>query len=362
MKQIGAFAGRSCRPKKMKKIGFALLFVTMLGCLASASAQLTGYGVDLDEPVAAGGQASGELAELNEAINRLQRARAFETTALQKEVDDLRIELRSSGQLKFTKITYPSTDGLMIPAYLFEPLASGRYPAIVEVHGGQHGSVSSRSLARITAWVQSGYVVLAPDYRGSSGYTEDYYATADYGGREIDDMLAAVDYLEALPSVLPGRAGIIGASHGGYNALMAVIRYPDRFRVAVDLFGPTDLVYRLTAKPEENANTDSGDVAYFAKMVGHTIDEAPELYRQRSPRFLAERIKVPLLILHGDKDQVVDVKESLWLVEALQQAGNKQFQYVILEGANHGWPAELWQPGYARAKAFLDKYLRQHDP
>ena len=93
-------------------------------------------------------------------------------------------------------------------------------------------------------------------------------------------------------------------------------------------------------------------------VKGKTIDEAPELYKERSPRYLADRIRVPVLILHGDADPIVDVKESLWLVEALQAAGNTQFEYAILEGANHGWPAELWQKGYEQARAFLDKHLR----
>ncbi len=336
-----------------------LLVAALTGMAGFANAQPAGYGVDVDASFDAGAHEAGPIAALEEEINRLNRARAFEKTALKKEIDDLRIELRSLGQVKFRKISYRSTDGLMIPAYLFEPLTLGQYPGIIDVHGGQHGTVTSRSLQRTIDWVQSGYVILAPDYRGSSGYSESYYKKADYGGKEIDDMIAAVDYLESLSSVREGHIGIIGGSHGGYNALMAVIRYPDRFQVAVDLFGPTDLVYRLTATPGENANTKPADVEYFASMVGKTIDEAPELYEQRSPRYLADRIKVPLLILHGDKDQVVNVQESLWLIEALEKSGNTQFEYEIIKGANHGFPAALWQPGYERAKAFLDRYLSE---
>ncbi|MFQ5641078.1 MAG: alpha/beta hydrolase family protein, partial [bacterium] len=146
--------------------------------------------------------------------------------------------------------------------------------------------------------------------------------------------------------------------HGGYNSLMAIIRYPDRFKAAVDLFGPTDLIFRLTSTPEENANTAAGDVAYFAKMVGKSIHEAPELYKERSPRFLAHLIKVPLLILHGDIDQIVNKKESLWLVEELKKSGNKQFEYGILKDGKHGWPRHIWNSGYRRCKDFFDRYLR----
>ncbi len=347
-------------PERTRRRGFdpirGLLLAGILFA-AAAQAQFTGYGMDFPDPVEVDRDSPAAIDELAAEIDRVKRDAVFEKTALQKEIDDLRFELRSAGKVRFQKVAYRSTDGLSIPAYLFQPLTEGTYPAIIDVHGGQHGSVASRSLDRIIDWVQSGYVILAPDYRGSSGYSESYYRKADYGGKEIGDMLAAVDYLESLPTVQAGHIGIIGGSHGGYNSLMAIIRYPDRFRAAVDMYGPTDLVYRLTATPEQNANTAADDVEYFASMVGKTIDEAPELYRQRSPRYLADRITVPLLILHGSKDQVVNVQESLWLIDALKKAGNTQFEYQIIEGANHGWPAELWRSGYARAKAFLDRYL-----
>lgn len=331
-----------------------LLTLFMVG---TANAQLSSRGIDFEPAVDASRHEDGPIAALEEEINRLNRSTAFDKAALQKEIDDLRIELASRNVVRFRKVSYRSTDGLMIPAYLFEPLTPGRYPAIVELHGGQHGTVSSRSLPRTIDWVQSGYVILAPDYRGSSGYSESYYNKADYGGKEIDDMLAAVDYLEAQPSVLKGHIGIIGGSHGGYNALMSIIRYPERFRAAVDLFGPTDLVYRLTATPGENANSAPGDVEYFATMVGKTIDEAPELYEERSPRYLADHIKIPLLILHGENDRIVKSQESLWLVEELEKSGHTDFEFKIIEGANHGWPAELWQPAYEYARLFLDRYL-----
>ena len=265
---------------------FMLLAAASISMAGGVQAQPAGVGMKATQPFKVDGHEAGPIAALEDEINRQNRTAAFEKKALQKEIDDLRIELRSRGQVKFQKVTYRSTDGLMIPAYLFEPLTPGVYPAIIDVHGGQHGTVTSRPLQRTIDWVQSGYVILAPDYRGSSGYSESYYNKADYGGKEINDMIAAVDYLESQPSVIEGRIGIIGGSHGGYNALMTVIRYPGRLGAAVDLFGPTDLVYRLTATPEENANTSAGDVAYFATMVGKTIDEAPELYEHSEYYFI----------------------------------------------------------------------------
>ena len=190
-----------------------LMAAAFIGMSGAAYAQPAGVGMKVDEPFEVDGHEAGPIAALEVEINRQNRTAAFEKKALQKEIDDLRIELRSLDQVRFRKISYHSTDGLMIPAYLFEPLTPGKYPAIIEVHGGQHGTVTSRSLQRTIAWVRSGYIILAPDYRGSSGYSESYYNKADYGGKEIDDMVAAVDYLESLPSVIEGRIGIIGGSH-----------------------------------------------------------------------------------------------------------------------------------------------------
>ncbi len=287
-------------------------------------------------------------------------ASSWEDRQAEKRADDLRIETAARGTLDYRKLSYVSTDGLPIPAYLFKPLTSvpGKRAAIIYVHGSQHGQFNSRSLPRIAELVNRGYVVLAPDYRSSSGYTQAFHDAADYGGKEIDDMLAARTYLAALPEVDTQRIAILGLSHGGYNALMALARYPDRFAAGVDFFGPTDLVWRLTATPEENPNAEPGDREYFERMVGKSLTEAPELYRARSPRFLADQIEAPLLILHGEKDSVVRVQESVWLADALKNAGRTNFQLHIIKDGEHGYPAAQMDEGWQLAFAFLERVLR----
>jgi dipeptidyl aminopeptidase/acylaminoacyl peptidase len=287
-------------------------------------------------------------------------ADSWEAGQAEKQADDLRIETATRGTLGYQKTTYKSTDGLPIPAYLFKPLAQapGMHAAIIYVHGSQHGQFSSRSLPRVTDLVNRGYVVLAPDYRSSSGYTQAFHDAADYGGREIDDMLAARHYLTSLPEVDATRIAILGLSHGGYNALMALARYPDRFAAGIDFFGPTDLVWRLTATPEENPNAEPGDREYFERMVGKSLTEAPELYRARSPRFLADQIEAPLLILHGEKDSVVPVQESVWLAKALTNAGKTNFTFHIIKDGEHGYPAAQMDEGWQLAFQFLERVLR----
>lgn len=277
-----------------------------------------------------------------------------------KQADDLLIEAGTKGTLDYRKISYVSTDGLPIPAYLFKPLAQGpgKHAAIIYVHGSQHGQFNSRSLPRVTDLVNRGYLVLAPDYRSSSGYTQAFHDAADYGGREIDDMLAARRYLASLPEVDARRIAILGLSHGGYNALMALARYPDSFAAGIDFFGPTDLVWRLTATPEENPNAEPGDHEYFQRMVGKSLEEAPELYRARSPRFIAAQIEAPLLILHGEKDSVVRVQESVWLAEAMKSAGKTTFTFHIIKDGEHGYPAAQMDEGWQVTFQFLERVLR----
>jgi len=302
-------------------------------------------------PVAPG----SELAELKQRLDRLNDDATWERRRLVKQIDDLRIEQATAGVIDYTRLTYRSSDGLMIPAYLFKPLhlPAGKVPAIVYAHGGQHGWFRFSTLRHVEALVQRGYVVLAPDYRGSAGYTQEFYAAADYGGREIDDMLAARDLLADLPEVDSGRIAIMGRSHGGYNALMALIRAPGKFAGAVDFFGPTDLVWRLTATPEENPNAGSNDQEEFTRMVGKSIAVAPELYRARSPRYLAGQIQDPLLILHGDEDTVVLLRESQWLVAALEEAGKQNFAFHVIKGGKHGYPDSAWEPGWQLTFDFL---------
>ncbi|MEO7386516.1 MAG: hypothetical protein ABIX37_06245, partial [Gammaproteobacteria bacterium] len=102
-----------------------------------------------------------------------------------KQADDLRIEAAVRGSVDYRKLDYASTDGLAIPAYLFRPLnaaAPGTRAAVIYVHGSQHGQFSSRNVPRVADLVRRGYVVLAPDYRSSAGYTQAFHDAADYGG------------------------------------------------------------------------------------------------------------------------------------------------------------------------------------
>ena len=140
---------------------------------------------------------------------------------------------RSAGIMEFRKVTYKSrSDGRDVPAYLFAPLAkrgANGHAAMVWVHGGVHSSWGATMLPFVREAVQRGYVVITPDYRGSTGYGAEHYEAIDYGGKEVDDVISAVDYLKTLPYVDMARLGIMGWSHGGFITAQSLFRHENPF-------------------------------------------------------------------------------------------------------------------------------------
>ncbi|MBR0222662.1 MAG: alpha/beta fold hydrolase, partial [Bacteroidales bacterium] len=118
-------------------------------------------------------------------------------------------------------------------SYVFIPKSTKqnkKYPLLVFPHGGVHSNFTSGSVHILREMLSQGYIVIAPDYRGSTGYGRGFYQNIDYGGLENEDVMAARDYMvESYDIVDPDRVGIVGWSHGGMITLMNLLRYPDKF-------------------------------------------------------------------------------------------------------------------------------------
>src|SRR5207344_973444 len=146
-------------------------------------------------------------------------------------------------------------DGLEIPAFLFQPLQAGsakQRAALVWVHPDIRGHVYEYYIPYVREAVSRGYVVVAPEYRGSIGYGQAFYDAIDYGGLEVDDVVTAADVLKSkYPQVDPARIGIMGWSHGGMITLLSIFRNPTLFKSAVAMVPVTNLFQRLAYKGVE---------------------------------------------------------------------------------------------------------------
>jgi dipeptidyl aminopeptidase/acylaminoacyl peptidase len=251
-------------------------------------------------------------------------------------------------------IEYASTGNTTIPGFLFRPEGSSEKnpcPAVVYPHGGPTDE-HALYWEMLPQWlVAKGYAVLAPNYRGSTGYglTHQHALHNNWGIVDKDDMLAAADYLAGLDWVDGGRLGIYGASYGSYLAVLALARDKQRYKCGVAKFGDGDILTSW-AQGDRPGRED------LERQMGHPTNNLKG-YQVGSPVYDAANIQAPLLIFHGEEDERVHPKQSEQLVETLEKEG-KTFEYYLYEGEGHGF----LQKGnvlhfYATLERFLDWYL-----
>lgn len=225
-------------------------------------------------------------------------------------------EARANGVYGFRKVTYKSrVDGLEIPAYLFSPLARNpaKHAALVWVHGGVHGNWDVNMWPFVRDAVQRGYVVITPNYRGSTGYGDDFHRKIDYGGKEVDDVLSSFDFLKTLDYVDIDRVGIMGWSHGGFITALNLFRDPQPFRAGAAIVPVTNLIFRLS----DHGPGYQRDYAAEEGIQGLPFENIAE-YIRRSPVFHVEDLKVPMLAHAATNDCDVYFRENQQMIYTLR--------------------------------------------
>jgi dipeptidyl aminopeptidase/acylaminoacyl peptidase len=250
---------------------------------------------------------------------------------------------------------------VVVSALTFMPRKAVRghkLPLVVLAHGEIHGNVATDEEAHVVReLVQQGYAVIAPDYRGSSGYGSEFWHQIDYGGLEVEDVDSARQWmLEQHREIDAHRVGIIGWSHGGLIALMTVFAHPEHYQACYAGVPVSDLEDRIARRGK-----DYEQLFAAPYHLGKTVAEAPEEYRRRSPAWNAEKLHTPLLIHANTNDEDVNVKEVERLISALQGA-EKDFSYHIYTNAPGGHlfnrlDTELARESRAEIWRFLGRYL-----
>ncbi|MCL5116682.1 MAG: S9 family peptidase [Firmicutes bacterium] len=232
-------------------------------------------------------------------------------------------------------VTYPSSDGKLVPAILYRPAdvpAGTKVPAVIDVHGGPTSQYfrGFNSLAQLL--VDQGYVVLQPNFRGSTGYGREWREAnhMDWGGGDLEDVAAGVEFLTSLGIVDPDRIAIFGGSYGGYMSYIAAVKKPDLFKVAIPWVGITDLLLLY----EE----DMEHFKYYLRQMMGDPEQHEELWRERSAITYVDQLKTKLLMVHGVNDPRCPIRQARDFRERLIERGLREghdFEYVELE-EGHG--------------------------
>ena len=253
-------------------------------------------------------------------------------------------------------IRYPTFDERKIPAWLYKPKeanARNKAPVILSIHGGPEWQERPYYIysGMYQYWISRGIGVMAPNIRGSTGYGKTYQILIhrDWGGGELKDIEHAVKYLLSLDWVDPKRIGIFGGSFGGFATLSAVSRLPDYWAVAVELFGPSNMLTFVKSVPPHWQR-------FMDEWVGNP-EKDREMLIERSPITYVDQIRAPLFVIQGAMDARVAKAESDQIVERLRGRG-VEVRYDIYEDEGHGFTKrenEL-KAGH-NATEFFEKYL-----
>ncbi len=257
--------------------------------------------------------------------------------------------LRSEDMVEPHLVHYPSKDGKWtISAFVYMPYnlpRNGQHPAIVYVHGGP----ASQTVNAFNRFVQhaanEGYIVIAPNYRGSTGYGKEFQQANlfDMGGGDLQDVLAAAEWIKQTGYVDPKKLIVMGGSYGGYLSMMAVTKAPEVWAAGVPI---VPFVNYFTEIENEDPVLREIDLAQMGDP-----EKNRELYRDRSPIFFVDRIQAPLILLAGGNDPRCPKSEAQQVVDAIQKRGGV-VEYKVYENEGHG---------FSRVNNQIDAYKRVAD-
>jgi len=256
-------------------------------------------------------------------------------------------------------VHYPSKDGKWtISAFLYVPFnmqRNGKNAAMVYVHGGP-ASQSMNSFNRFVQHiVNQGYMVIAPNYRGSTGYGKEFQNANlfDMGGGDLEDVVSAAEWIKQTGFLDPKKIVLAGGSYGGYLTMMGVTKAPDVWAAGVPI---VPFVNWFTELENEDPVLRESDLATMGDPVKNKA-----LYQERSPIHFIDNVKAPLFLLAGAHDPRCPQEETQQVVESIQKRGGT-VEYKIYENEGHGFArVENQIDAYSRAAGFIKGHVPPAD-
>ncbi|MDG1995191.1 MAG: prolyl oligopeptidase family serine peptidase [Emcibacteraceae bacterium] len=251
------------------------------------------------------------------------------------------------------------TNPLKLSAYVFFPKdmdPSKNYPLLVFPHQGVHANFDVENGQLYRELIAQQYIIIAPDYRGSTGYGKRFYESIDYGGKEVADVKAARDYMVENYSVVDkNRVGIMGHSHGGMITLLNLFEYPDAYKVGFADVPVSDLIARMGYKTQ--GYRELYEVDYH---LGESAFENHEEYIKRSPAWNTHKLETPLMVYGNTNDDDVNILEIRHLIKSLK-ADEKEFTYKEFVDVPGGHNFARMDHKIARQARFdIYKFLEGH--
>jgi dipeptidyl aminopeptidase/acylaminoacyl peptidase len=257
--------------------------------------------------------------------------------------------VRSEDMVEPHLVHYPSKDGKWtISAFVYVPYnlpRNGEHPAIVYVHGGPTAQTMNTFNRFVQYMANQGYIVIAPNYRGSTGYGKEFQQANlfDMGGGDLQDVLAAADWIKQTGYVDPKKLILMGGSYGGYLTMMGVTKAAEVWAAGVPI---VPFVNWFTEIQNEDPVLQQSDLATMGDP-----EKNKALYEDRSPINFVDQIKAPLYLLAGGNDPRCPKTEAQQVVDAVKKRGGV-VEYKVYENEGHG---------FAKVENQIDAYRRVAD-